>query len=261
MRENTEEILPLSAVAARSLFPRGLTQAKDAFRFSSESLLLASFASLKNGGRLLDLGTGCGVTALAALCLEPSLRAVGVEIQAESAQAAKRNAAALGFADAFRIINADLDDARLFERLDAHSFDLVLTNPPYRQPEKGRLPKSRSRRIALFEESGGLDIFCRTAYKSLTDSGRFLILYPAARSDELADALEKAGLVPLRKLFLRARPEKAAKLVLTEAEIAGKTRKNRPREDTLVLHAAKGGFSSEALAFCPFLACNTGRKR
>jgi tRNA1Val (adenine37-N6)-methyltransferase len=260
MRANIEEPLSVSAAAARAFFPRGLTQAKGSFRFSGESLLLASFAHLKQCGRLLDLGTGCGVAALAALCLEPSLRAVGIEIQAESAQAAKCNAAALGFADAFRIINADLGEAGLFERLDAHSFDLVLANPPYRQPEKGRLPKSRSRRIALFEESGGLDIFCRTAYKSLTDSGRFLIVYPAARSDELADALEKAGLVPLRKLFLCARPEKKAELVLTEAEIAGKTRNNRPREDTLVLHAAKGGFSSEALAFCPFLACNAGRE-
>ncbi|MDR2800143.1 MAG: methyltransferase [Desulfovibrio sp.] len=254
MRANTEEML--SQYAARTLFPRGLRQAKDAFRFSCESLLPAYFARLQNGGRLLDLGTGCGVAALAALCLEPSLRAVGVEIQAESAQAAAYNAAALGFADAFRVINADLGGVGLFERIDAHSFDLVLANPPYRQPEKGRLPKSRSRRIALFEESGGLDIFCRTAYKALTDLGRFLILYPAARSDELANALEGAGLVPLRKLFLRARPEKEAELVLTEAGIAGKTRENRPREDTLVLHAAKGGFSSEALAFCPLLACN-----
>ncbi|MDR3175187.1 MAG: methyltransferase [Desulfovibrio sp.] len=258
MRANTEKTL--SATEARALFPRGLMQAENAFRFSCEPLLLAAFAHLKSGGRLLDLGTGCGAAALAALCLEPSLRAVGVEIQAESAQAAEYNAAALGFADAFRVINADLGEAGLFERIAAHSFDLALANPPYRQPEKGRLPKSLSRRIALFEESGGLDIFCRTAYKSLTDSGRFSILYPAARSDELAGALERTGLVPLRKLFLRARPEKEAGLVLTEAGIAGNTRENGPREDTLVLHAAKGGFSPEALAFCPFLACNAGQR-
>ncbi|MDR0827915.1 MAG: methyltransferase [Desulfovibrio sp.] len=245
-----------TADAARAFFPRGLTQSPGSFRFSCESLLLASFAPLKPGLHLLDLGCGCGVTALAALCLMPSIQVTGVEIQEEPAQAAKRNAARLGFAANSRIIHADLADSGFFAHLDPHSFDLVLANPPYRQPEKGRIPKSLSRRIALFEEKDSLDIFCRTAYKSLKNSGMFVILYPVARLAELALVLDRSGLAPLRRLFLCAKAGQVAKLALTAAGPKSATRSGTDTqtcEETLILHTDDGAFSSEALAFCPFL--------
>ncbi len=38
-----------------------LIQAKDGYRFSLDPVLLADFVTLRNGERVLDLGTGCGV--------------------------------------------------------------------------------------------------------------------------------------------------------------------------------------------------------
>jgi tRNA1(Val) A37 N6-methylase TrmN6 len=103
-----------AVLAARAFFPRGLVQPPGTFRFSAEALFPAVYAGLRSGMRLLDLGTGCGVTALAALCLNPAIRVVGIEILPEAAAAAVFNAERLGFSRAFRVVRADLADRTLF---------------------------------------------------------------------------------------------------------------------------------------------------
>ncbi len=38
-----------------------LLQPKDGYRFSADALLLARFADIPAGGRVIDLGCGCGI--------------------------------------------------------------------------------------------------------------------------------------------------------------------------------------------------------
>jgi tRNA1Val (adenine37-N6)-methyltransferase len=225
--------------------------------------------------RLLDLGTGCGVTALAALCLNPAMHAVGVEILPEAAAAAVSNARRLGFSRAFRVICADLADRTLFvpdaasdsaeadgtdnapDRITVRTFDVITANPPYRQRGRGRLPASAARRTALFEEPDTLDVFCVAAAEALKDTGRLIIVYPAARLSDVTAALKRAALHLVRMLPLCPRAGSEAALLLLEAAPAGCGPLSPPRVDApLVLHGADGRFTPVALQFCPFLACN-----
>ncbi|MDR1947156.1 MAG: methyltransferase [Desulfovibrio sp.] len=273
VRRNEAGDMDENIAAARAFFPRGLIQPPGSFRFSSEALYPASFADPGSCLRLLDLGTGCGVTALAALCLNPSIKAAGVEILPEQAEAAALNAARLGFSHAFRIVRADLADRRLFAPapectatggtnkehpycLTAHSFDVVTANPPYRQRGKGRLPADAARRTALFEENDTPDIFCKAAAAALKETGRLSIIYPAARLPDLTAALKRAALTPLRMLPLCPRAGDAAKRLLLEAAPAHAALPPLRVEAPLVLHEADGRFSRAALDFCPFLLCN-----
>lgn len=77
-------------------------------------------------------------------------------------------------------------------------FDLALANPPFRRGNRGRLPKERLRRAALFEDGDSLGCFCRAASFCLKTGGRLAIIYDAERGDELLTALESQGLIPLR---------------------------------------------------------------
>lgn len=272
---------PANAPEARRLFPRGLVQPSASFRFSTEALLLAAFLMPRAGSRILDLGTGCGVVALATLCRQPDCFATGVDIQSELVAAARANAVALGFANAFTALCADLADPALFEpavreaprsrpggtaaalssaqRVAAASFDLVLANPPYRQGSRGRLPHSVARRIALFEEPDTLEVFCRAAFQALVPGGRFGIVYPASRFTELVAVLEHSRLFPLRALPLAPRQDAPPALVLVEALHTAPKDRPVPREEPpLILHEGQGPatrFSEEAVRFCPFLAC------
>jgi tRNA1Val (adenine37-N6)-methyltransferase len=262
-------------LAARAFFPRGLVQPSGTFRFSAEALFPAVYAGLHSGMRLLDLGTGCGVTAFAALCLNPAIRVVGVEILPEAAAAAALNAERLGFSRAFRVIRADLADRTLFVPaaasksaetdctgnvpccITARSFDAATANPPYRQRGRGRLPASPARRTALFEGPGTLDVFCSAAAKALKETGRLILVYPAARLPDVTAALDRAALHLVRMLPLCPRVGSKATLLLLEAAPADSMLLSPPRIDApVVLHGADGRFTPAALQFCPFLACN-----
>jgi tRNA1(Val) A37 N6-methylase TrmN6 len=264
-----------AVLAARAFFPRGLVQPPGTFRFSAEALFPAVYAGLRSGMRLLDLGTGCGVTAFAALCLNPAIRVVGIEILPEAAAAAALNAERLGFSRAFRVISADLADRTLFVpdaasdsagtedtgnapgRITARSFDAATANPPYRQRGRGRLPASAARRTALFEEPGTLDVFCAAAAEALKETGRLILVYPAARLPDVTAALERAALRLVRMLPLCPRAGSDATLLLLEAAPAGSMPLSPPRIETpLILHGTDGRFTPAALKFCPFLACN-----
>lgn len=110
---------PQSIQNAVARFPCGLRQPPETFRFSIDALLLAAFAT--NGLhsrtkdptrpkaiRMADLGTGCGVVALAALLAYPRMTAAGIELQPSLVDAARHNGAMLGLEDRFTVLHADL---------------------------------------------------------------------------------------------------------------------------------------------------------
>ncbi len=75
---------------------------------------------------MIDIGTGSGAILLAVLAERPAARGVGTDISFEALAVAKENAASLG-----------LDGRAAFLRTEwaagfgDHSFDLVVSNPPY----------------------------------------------------------------------------------------------------------------------------------
>ena len=268
----------MNAEEARAFFPRGLFQPKGSFRFSLDALLLASFlvpARQAQGERLLDLGSGCGVVALGMLCLHPCLEAVGLDIQPELAETARINAARLGFAHRFTALCRDAAEPEP-PGVPAGSFSLVLANPPYRQRGRGRLPASQMRLTALFEAEGGLTAFCRAAERAMTHDGRFGVVFPASRLEDLLSALHGTGLTPVRLLPVHARAADPAMLVLAEAvkasafrgrknsgDASGPKTGNPAFELPLALHedrSAAAIFTKQAFDFCPFLSCNRGNQ-
>ena len=268
---------PNKTEAARHSFPRGLLQPEGSYRFSTDALLLASFARPGKKLRILDLGTGCGVVALAMLCREPESRALGVDIQPELVVAARTNAERLGFAGSFTVVCADLETG-LFPSVSAmhdqpaetprpqslhaapRTFDLVLANPPFRQRDSGRLPQSPLRLRALFEKPGTLSAFCSTASRAIGPDGRFCAIYPYERRDSFLAALKPAALAPTRLLPVVTRAGNPPLRLLVEAARFMENSilyPNRPEfEPPLVLHDAStpGAYTKQAVDFCPFLA-------
>jgi ribosomal protein L11 methyltransferase len=74
-----------------------------------------------NSLRLLDLGTGSGILAMAALRMGAS-SALGIDIDPNAIECAKENAALNGFGDELQLITGTLDDA------GSERFQLVVAN-------------------------------------------------------------------------------------------------------------------------------------
>ena len=105
-----------------------IIQNDDMFSFSLDSMLLANFIDTIGAKRIIDLGTGNGPIPLF-LTLKTKASIIGVEIQEEVANLAKRSVELNHFENQIEILNDDLKD--IYKKVGANSFDIVSSNPPY----------------------------------------------------------------------------------------------------------------------------------
>lgn len=191
-----------------------ILQPRSGYRFSLDPLLLCAFADISAKSRVVDLGTGSGVIPLLLAKAEKGRAFVGVELQEELAERAVRSVALNGLAEQIRIVRADLRE--LPEEFAAGSFDVVVTNPPYRRSASGRVAPGAERGAARFELAGGLTDFLRAAAFLLNNGGRFCVVYLAERLAELCDEMRTFRLEPKRLRTVHSRAGDPAKLVLVE---------------------------------------------
>lgn len=236
----------------RAYFPRGLVQPEDGYRFSLDSLLLASFVNVARGQKGLDLGCGCGVVALALLLRQPGLRLNGIELNPHSVETAKENAVNLHLTDKLTIVRGDVAGWR-----PENVVDFVVANPPYRKLGQGRSSAEEDRRNARFEGTGTFAAFARCAAMALKTRGRFAFVHLPERLAEIMADLDGAGLAPKRMRMVHGKADQEARMVLVET--VKSARQGLRVEPPLILHEGTGkgtSLSAQALDFCPFLACN-----
>mgnify|MGYP001016895107 CR=1 FL=1 len=106
-----------------------IIQRPDMFNFSLDSTLLANFVTInKNTDKIVDLGTGNGPIPLF-LSVRTKAKIIGIEIQKDAFELAKRNVKINNLEQQIEIINADLKN--IYQKIGHHTFELVTSNPPY----------------------------------------------------------------------------------------------------------------------------------
>ena len=244
---------------ARRNFPRGLSQPESGFRFSMDALLLAAFAGREQvRGRVLDLGTGCGVVGLGLALDHPDFFGIGLDLNPDMLRHARENVCRLGFEERFALLRADACGPWGFA---PESMDLVLSNPPYRDPGRGRTCPDEAKALARFEQRAGLADFVRAAAYLVRNRKSCAFIHLAERVDELLDLLRASRLQPKEVLFVHQRKGTAARLVLVRSLKNGGP--GLTVHPPLILHEGLGGetrLTAAALSFCPRLACNAGSK-
>jgi len=205
------------------LRPAGLhiIQAKRGYRFSLDPVLLSDFTPVAAGDTLVDLGTGSGVVPLLLAARTGAGHIVGVEIQAELADRARRSVLLNGLQGRIEILRGDLRE--LHDQLPPQSFAVVVANPPFRRPGTGRQAPDAERAAARHELAGGLSDFLRAAAYLLPDGGRFCIIYLANRLAELLTTMQGLRLEPKRLRCVHPRVGERANLVLVEGRKGGRS--------------------------------------
>jgi tRNA1Val (adenine37-N6)-methyltransferase len=108
-------------------------------------------------------------------------------------------------------------DVRLSDgRLAPRSFDIVVSNPPYRRLRSGRTNPDPERHIARHEVKGTLQDFLSGGSRLLRPGGRMDLVYPATRAVDLIVAMREEGLEPKRLRLVHSYEGGAAALVLVE---------------------------------------------
>ena len=102
------------------------------------------------------------------------------------------------------------------------SYDLVVSNPPFRKPTTGRLSAGEERAIARHELALRFSDLAGAAAYLLKSKGRFFMIYHPERLLEVFDSLRKHRLEPKRIRFVHNDIGSESKIVLIEAVRDGK---------------------------------------
>jgi tRNA1Val (adenine37-N6)-methyltransferase len=215
--------LPLDHETLDALFGGALKlyQRKRGYRFSLDSVLLADFATIRPGNRVIDLGTGNGVMPLILAYRYPSIAVTGIEIQREMADRAERNVRLNGYEDRIAIGCIDISSAT--GHFMPESFDSVICNPPYRPASSGRLSPSGEKQIARHELKANLDDFVQVAAFLLKNKGRFACIHLGDRTVDLLTAMRDAAIEPKRLRVVHPFAAAKASMILVEAVKGGRS--------------------------------------
>ena len=191
-----------------------IIQSPDKFCFGMDAVLLSGFAYAKKGSRVIDLGTGTAILPLLLWAKTEGEHFTGLEIQAESADMARRSVKGNEISN-IDIVEGDIKAVEdLFKR---NSFDVVTSNPPYMISEHGIANPDAPKQIARHEILCNLEDVVKAASYLLKANGRFFMVHRPFRLPEIFENLRKYRLEPKRMRLVHPQIDKEPNMVLIEA--------------------------------------------
>lgn len=211
------------------------------FCFGMDAVLLSGFARVKAGERVLDLGTGTGIIPILLRGKTQGRNFVGLEIQEESADMARRSVAYNHLEDSIEIVTGDIKEAATL--FGAASFDVVTCNPPYMTGNHGLVNPDLPKAIARHELFCTLEDVVREAGKVLRPGGRFFMVHRPFRLAEILTLLVQYHLEPKRMRLVYPYVDKEPNMVLLEALSGGRSRMTV--EKPLIVYQEQGVYTDE----------------
>lgn len=168
------------------------------YRAATDPVLLAASVPAKAGDSVLDLGCGAGTASLCLAARVAGLSLTGLELQAEYADLARRNAARNSIG--FDVVEGDL--ANIPAPLK-RGFDHVIANPPYYAAD-GTPSPDVGRDIALRVDTPIAD-WVECGAKRLVPGGWMtMIMATECLPDALAACIGRLGSIAVLPLAARA---------------------------------------------------------
>lgn len=202
------------------LFPNcRIIQSRGGFRYGTDAVLLAHFASPGSRDRHCDLGCGGGIIPLLLAATTPCPEITGVEILPAVCNRARRGVLANGLEGRIRILEGDYRDPAL---LPAASFTVVTANPPYQKVGAGLCSPDDEKRLSRTEVNATLPDVVAAAARLLEPGGRFCLVHRPERLADAICALRERGLEPKRLRLVGRDGTAAPSLFLLEALRGGR---------------------------------------
>lgn len=190
-----------------------IIQNKRGFCFGMDSILLSDFAKgIKEGAKVVDLGTGTGIIATL-LCGKTNLREIiGIEKQKEVYEMAQKSIQLNQLENRFKIIHKDIMEVN--EILEKNIFDAIVTNPPYKKKGTGLENEEEKKIIARHETTATLEDFIKISKDLLKDKGEFYMVHRPERLVDIVNSMRKYKIEPKILRFVYTNQESEPKLML-----------------------------------------------
>lgn len=211
------------------------------FCFGMDAVLLSGFARVKDGAQVLDLGTGTGIIPLLLAAKTGAAHLIGLEIQKDSADMARRSVLLNGLEEKIDIVTGDIKEAG--ELFAAASFDVVTCNPPYMIGRHGLKNPADAKAIARHEILCNLEDVITQTERLLKPGGKFFLVHRPFRLAEIMTCLREYKLEPKRMRLVYPFVDKEPNMVLLEAVRGGRARMTV--EKPLIVYSEPGVYMPE----------------
>lgn len=196
-----------------------LIQKKQGFRFGVDAVLLSNFANVKNKHRVVDLCTGTGIIPFLIQGKYKPKEIVGIEIQDDMVEMAKRSSKYNELENVVKFVNADLKNLELLKTLG--KFDVLTVNPPYKLNNSGIINPHDKLAIARHEILCNLEDVIIAARQLLKDNGRMYMVHRPERLIDIFELMRKHRIEPKRVQMIQPNTKKAPNIVLVEGQRDG----------------------------------------
>ena len=190
-----------------------IIQRKDMFNFSLDTVLLANFCTItKDVKKIVDFGTNNAAIPLI-LSRRTNKPIIGVEIQKEAVELAKKNITLNSLDNQIKIVHSDIKE---FVN-DSIKVGLVVCNPPFfKVDEDSNLNDNEFLTIARHEIKINLEEIIKSAAKILDNRGKFAMVHRPQRMIEILNLMQKYDIEPKRIKFVYPKYNKESHILLVE---------------------------------------------
>lgn len=217
-----------------------IIQRKDMFNFSLDTVLLANFCTInKDVDKIIDFGTNNAAIPLL-LSRRTDKKIVGIEIQGEAVEIAKKNVDINCLNDQINIV---YDDIKNYVK-NNDKVKLVVCNPPFfKIGERSHINDNEYLQIARHEIKINLEEIIQSAAMILDNKGRFAMVHRPDRMIEIINCMQKYDIEPKRIRFVYPKCNKESHIFLIEGMYKGNS--GIKIETPLYAHEEDGSYSKE----------------
>lgn len=221
-----------------------IIQNKNEFCFGMDSILLSDFAKeIKQNSNVLDLGTGTGILPILLSGRIENTNFFGIEIQEKMAEMASRSIKLNNLENRVKIINEDIKNLNnIFKK---NTFDVVITNPPYKKINCGLKNENEGKLISKHEIKCDLEDIISASKNMLKDKGILYLVHRPERIVDICEILRKYKIEPKKIKLIYPKINKEANLVLIKA--VKNANKFLKIERPLVVYNENGEYSNDIL--------------
>jgi tRNA1(Val) A37 N6-methylase TrmN6 len=224
-----------------------LIQPLDGYRAGIDPIFLAASIHPKAKDKVLDVGSGVGVASISLAVRCPEINILGLEIQSDLVTHSLENLKSNQVDGRVEMINGDLLSPP--DLLKAHSFDQVMTNPPYYENTRSHsspIPGKAQSNI----ETVDIGKWIKFSLKYLKPKGVFTMIHRTERLKEILHHLGSyTGSIvvyplwpglnkPARRVIIQARKDVRGELRLSPGIVLhGGAEKYTPEAEAILRHA------------------------
>ena len=215
-----------------------IIQNEDGFCFGIDSVLLSDFAKdIRNNSVGVDLGTGTGIISILLSAKTQLAKIIGVEIQKDVANMATRSVELNNLQNKIEILNINIKDIKqnkynkeknilqvnnekinkmklIENKFQREKFDFIVTNPPYKKIDTGKVNKNEYKYISKHEITARLEDFLEISKYLLKDKGAFYMVHRPDRLVDIIELMRKYKIEPKKIRLVYSSIEKEPSLVL-----------------------------------------------